>query len=251
VHHSSEWMAYYSKVRSRKRRVLHLESRCYNKSHPSPKVYRFSKIDDRKPPLLVSKRCLTFLSSICTSLTSNQVCFLVHIYRRAMLVHLQANTLHGVSPPMSHVISISPLTSRTILFYLSKWTSLLTTPNNRFYWRPLLWERTITTQLWNLKVLFFLWHSIKSLDQEDCEVKSHTSSVMRNHHIHRKEKLHEKLGRLFSDQWFWCAIPLFSTSSHFASFSCASPPFVNLRTRFHLRGEGCNTPCYGILKYHH
>jgi hypothetical protein len=30
-----------------------------------------------------------------------------------------------------------------------------------------------------------------------------------------------------------------------SSFSCAPPPFVNLGTRFLLRGEGCNTPCYG------
>jgi hypothetical protein len=102
------------------RRVLHLKSRSYNKWYPSPKAYRFSKIDDRKSPLLVSKPCFTFLSSVCTSLTSNQVCSLVHIYHRAMLVHLQASTLHGVSPPSSHVISISPVTSRTILFYLSK-----------------------------------------------------------------------------------------------------------------------------------
>jgi hypothetical protein len=101
------------------RRVLNLESRSYNKSYPSPKVY-CSKIDDRTPPMLVLKPCLTFLSSVCTLLTSNQVHSLVHIYRRAMLVNLQASTLHVVSPPSSHVVSISPMTSRTILFYLFK-----------------------------------------------------------------------------------------------------------------------------------
>jgi hypothetical protein len=238
VHHSSEWMVYYSRYAT-VNGVLHLESRSYDKSHPSPKAYCFSKIDNWKPPLLVSKPCLTFLSSICTSLTSNQVCSLVHIFHQAMLVHLQASTLHGVSPPSSHVVSISPMTSRTILFNLSKWTSLLTTPDNRFYWKPLLWEKTITAQLWNLKVLIFLWHSIKSLDQEDCEVKGHTSSVVRNHHIppsewayHWKEKLHGKPGRPFSDQWFQCTIPLFSTSSRSTPFSCAPPPFINLGMRF-------------------
>jgi hypothetical protein len=35
-----------------KRRVLHLESRSYNKLHPSPKAYCFSKIDYRKPFLI-------------------------------------------------------------------------------------------------------------------------------------------------------------------------------------------------------
>jgi hypothetical protein len=29
--------------------------------------------------------------------------------------------------------------------------------------------------------------------------------------------------------------------------SCAPPPFINLRLRFLLRGEGYNTPCYGKL----
>jgi hypothetical protein len=36
-----------------KSRVLPLESRSYNKSHPSPDVYCFSKIDERKPFLIV------------------------------------------------------------------------------------------------------------------------------------------------------------------------------------------------------
>jgi hypothetical protein len=42
------------------RRMLHLESRSYNKSHPSPKASSISKIDDRKPFLIV--RILTSLS---------------------------------------------------------------------------------------------------------------------------------------------------------------------------------------------
>jgi hypothetical protein len=35
------------------RRVLPLESCSYNKSHPSPEAYCFSKIDERKPFLVV------------------------------------------------------------------------------------------------------------------------------------------------------------------------------------------------------
>jgi hypothetical protein len=32
---------------------------------------------------------------------------------------------------------------------------------------------------------------------------------------------------------------------HPSSFSCAPPPFINLRTRFLLRGEGCNITYFG------
>jgi hypothetical protein len=107
--HQNEWRS--TRGTQLKRRVLHLESHSYNKSYPSPKAYRFSKFDDQKPPLLISKLCLTFLSSVRTSLTSNQVRSLVHIYHQALLFHPRASTLHGVSPPSSHVVLISHVTS--------------------------------------------------------------------------------------------------------------------------------------------
>jgi hypothetical protein len=52
VHHSSEHMAHYSSYAIRRKAVV-LESRSYNKSHPSPKDYCFSKIDDQKPFFIV------------------------------------------------------------------------------------------------------------------------------------------------------------------------------------------------------
>jgi hypothetical protein len=42
------------------RRVLRLESHSYNKSHPSPKAYCFSKIVDKKPFLVCFKSLLDF-----------------------------------------------------------------------------------------------------------------------------------------------------------------------------------------------
>jgi hypothetical protein len=59
------------------RRVLPLESRSYNKLHPSPKSYCFSKIDESKPFLVVSNPCLTSLSSAYISFTLAQVYSLV------------------------------------------------------------------------------------------------------------------------------------------------------------------------------
>jgi hypothetical protein len=136
-----------------KRRVLHLESRIYNKSHPSPKAYCFSKIDDRKPPLLVSKPCLTFLSSICTSLTSNQV-HSIHIYRQALLFHPQASTLHGGGPPSSHVILISHVTLCTHLDLLSKRISSSITPMIDSVWKFLPGWSMLPLTLGCEKVLF-------------------------------------------------------------------------------------------------
>jgi hypothetical protein len=52
VPHSSERMMYYSRYTTGKK-VLPLEFRSYNKSHPSPKASHFSEIDDWKPFLVV------------------------------------------------------------------------------------------------------------------------------------------------------------------------------------------------------
>jgi hypothetical protein len=118
VQHLSERMAYYSRYATGKVGVS-LESCGYNKSYLSPKAYCFSKIIGKKPSLVVSSRCLTPFNSACISFTSSQVHSLVRIYHRAMWVHLRVSILRGDGPLLSHVISISPMTSRTILFYLS------------------------------------------------------------------------------------------------------------------------------------
>jgi hypothetical protein len=60
-----------------RRRVLPLESCSYNKSHPSPKAYCFSKIEELKPFLIVWDPCLTFLCTACVLFTPNQVYSLV------------------------------------------------------------------------------------------------------------------------------------------------------------------------------
>jgi hypothetical protein len=52
--------------------LLPLESRSYNKSYSRPKAYCFSKIDERKPFLVVSNPCLTFLHSAFVLTKSTQ-----------------------------------------------------------------------------------------------------------------------------------------------------------------------------------
>jgi hypothetical protein len=66
------------------RRVLPLESRGYNKSHPSPKAYCFSKIDDQKHFLICIEFCMTFLNSTCLSFTPNKLHSLVRAYHRVI-----------------------------------------------------------------------------------------------------------------------------------------------------------------------
>jgi hypothetical protein len=120
----------------RERRALPLESRSYNKSHPSPKAYCFSKIDDQKHFLVCIEFCLTFLNSTCLSFTPwfAPIIESYHCdfpkpshdhYALLALVHrwCWASTLNGVGPPSSHVTMISPMSSCIHPVLLSKWTA--------------------------------------------------------------------------------------------------------------------------------
>jgi hypothetical protein len=89
----------------------------------------------RNLSLFVSSPCLASLNSASISFTSNQVCSLVRIYHRALLVHLRASTLHGVGPPSSHVVLISHVTLCIHLNLLSKRISSLITPMIDDVWK--------------------------------------------------------------------------------------------------------------------
>jgi hypothetical protein len=67
-----------------KKRLLHLESCCHNKSHSGHKLTSSLRLDEHQPFLVVSNPCLTLLSSACTSFTPNHVYSLVHIQHRAI-----------------------------------------------------------------------------------------------------------------------------------------------------------------------
>jgi hypothetical protein len=64
--HQNGW--HITRVTQPKRRMPHLEPHSYNKSHPSPKAYCFSKSVDKKP-LLVSCPYVASLNSACISFT--------------------------------------------------------------------------------------------------------------------------------------------------------------------------------------
>jgi hypothetical protein len=106
------------------------------------------------------------------------------------------------------------------------------------------------------KVHFLSELPLELLNQEDQMMKCNTSRVARHHLIRqgallsmprRKSYMGNRVGLLqdYSDV-LWSPRP-----RHPSSFSCAPPPFTNLRMRFLLRGEGYNTPCYELpIPYH-
>jgi hypothetical protein len=63
-----------------KRRVLRLESHCYNKLHPDPKLTTSLRLRIKSLSLFVSNPCLIVLSIACISFNSNQVYSLAHVY---------------------------------------------------------------------------------------------------------------------------------------------------------------------------
>jgi hypothetical protein len=67
------------------RRVLHLESHSYSKSHLRPKAYCLSKIVDKKPFLVCFEALLDFPKQCHLSSSPNQVYALGHIYHWVIL----------------------------------------------------------------------------------------------------------------------------------------------------------------------
>jgi hypothetical protein len=68
---------------------------------------------------------------------------------------------------------------------------------------------------------------------------------------HKTGGLYKLLQRLreYPFQSYWLSILPVKVFVTFVPYFLAFPLLSNLRTRFSLRGEGCNTPCYGILKH--
>jgi hypothetical protein len=102
------------------RRMSHLEPRTYNKSCPSPKAYCFSKSVDKKS-LLVSSPCLASLNSACIFTPTKCAPWFESIIEPCWSSFEQVPYMVMVYLS-SHVVLTSHVTSRTILFKLSKET---------------------------------------------------------------------------------------------------------------------------------
>jgi hypothetical protein len=217
--------------------------------------------------LFVSNYCLTFLSSACTSSTSNQVYSLVRIYHRAIswrfhkclsfaLLELmyrgfQASTLHGVGPLLSHVVIISPVPLCIHLIWLSKTMSSPITPRINSVWKFLPWWPMTSLPLEFEKVLFHSEHPLKLLDQEHRVRKCNTSRVMK-HNLILQDAMSPTHGRksgmgdweVFLVQVFRC--PSCYAVNAYVIVSCASS-FINLRMRFFYGGRAVTSRVIAYL----
>jgi hypothetical protein len=94
------------------RRMLCLESYCYNKSDSGPKSTASLRLDSRKSFLVCSDPCSTFLSSACISFTPNQVLIGSRLPLTRIVVSLQV-------PSYNHS------TLLVLLYWLSQSCTLL------------------------------------------------------------------------------------------------------------------------------
>jgi hypothetical protein len=161
-----------------------------------------------------------------------------------------ASTLHGVGPLPSHVVMISLVPSCICHVRLSKRMPSSITLMFNLVWKFLpQWRMSsLTLELENVLSHFEYptWVAgLRRMSNEAQNKQSHEaqSDSTRWDDAHaQKKKLHERLKR--SPPSNGPTILVSSWAAHPTSFLVSPPPFVNLRMRFLLRGEGCNTPCY-------
>jgi hypothetical protein len=235
--HRNGW--HITRVMQPKRRMSHLEPHSYNKSHPSPKAYCFSKSVDKKP-LLVSSPYLASLNSACISFTPIKCAPWFESIIEPFL--LQASTLHGDGLPFKPCCLSLHATLRTILFELSKETLFLTAIVVAPQASPGILFGTLVT---------LVSHRGQS-DTQDSVVHFYAMAVWPPGDFMYLSYLiiQENVASAHieeSSPFQLSACPSGYTVNAPFIVSCFPPPFINLRTRFLLRAEGYNTPCYGKL----
>jgi hypothetical protein len=165
----------------------------------------------------------------------------------------QANTLHGVGPLLSHVIMISLVPSCIYYVRLSKRMSYSITPRIDSVWKFLPRWVMSSSMLKFEKVLFHSEHPIELIYQEDRVMKCNTTKSWKTIQFYKvlccprtKGKVAWVIEKSSSFQLSRCP-SCYAVNTSFI-ISCAIS-FLNLGTRFLLKGEGCNVPCYEILNY--
>jgi hypothetical protein len=160
------------------------------------------------------------------------VCSLVLIYHRAMLVLLQASTLHGDGVPFKPCRLISHVTSTTILFELSKEALFpivtIVAPQASPYILPGTLMTFVNHQGWsNAQDSVVHFYAMSVWPPSDFVYLSY-SMIQENVASARTKES-------FPFQLSGCPF-CYAVNAPFI-VSCAPPPFVNLETRFLLRGR--------------
>jgi hypothetical protein len=243
--------------------VLHLESRSYNKSYPSPKAYCFSEIDDRKPFLVVQipawpplivlayhspwTKCTPWFASIIEPYHGDSATFynftlLVFVYRL-----FRVSTLHGVGPLSSCVVMISTMRSYIHPVLMSQRTSFSNAPMFDSAWKFLL-DRGCRLNLEIWEGSFPFWAQVvgpRRLNNEVQHKQSHEaqSDSTGCYVAHaRKEKLHERLRSFPPSNYLDILLPPWSMCP--SSFLVLPTSLRKSWDEISFKGEGCNTPCY-------
>jgi hypothetical protein len=208
--------------------------------------------------------CLTFLSSACVpSLPTTctpwfrpmiKLCCggFANIYNFALLVFVYhwfwVSTLHGVGPLLIHVIMSSHTTSHTHPIQDIQENVISTRATTCFSLEvPHQWKLSISVgNLVKVFCILNIWWScwIKGFEWLNQHGQSLQSTLSPKHE--------RNSGMRHWEVFLLSTVPL-SFLLHcqciFHRFLC--PSFVNLGTRFLLRGEGYNTPCYGFPNHLH
>jgi hypothetical protein len=160
----------------------------------------------------------------------------------SMLVLLQASPYMVMDHLSSHVVLISHATSRTILFELPKETLFPIATVVAPQVSPCILSGTLMTLVnhhgrsnTNDSVVHFyamsVWPPSDFMYLSYSIIQENVASAC------TKESSPFQLSSYPS---------CYAINAPFI-VSCAPPPFINLGTRFLLRGEGCHTPCYEKL----
>jgi hypothetical protein len=183
------------------RRVLPLESRSYNKSHPSPKLTASLWLRIKSLSSFVSNPCLTFLNSTCLSFTPNQVYSLVRVYLEPYRWGFTSASL----PPLhsnSTLVSANPTQYPTCCPFTSKpWCSDFArdfvNPSYSAIQKEIIVDHAnvqlsleVLTLMEDVVLNIGIWESSfpsrafdQVMDQEDRVMKRNTSRIMKHHSI--------------------------------------------------------------------
>jgi hypothetical protein len=202
-------------------------------------------VHSRPSVLLGSRLSSSLIAVVLWVLACNHSILIAPLYRQIL-----PNTHHGVRWPSSHVVMISSCLHVSILFGYRREGHL------RSCWGLIQFGSSYLDgwgcpRHWNLRNFFFLSElPLELLNQEDWVIRRHTSRVMKRNHILQgaMSPTHRRKGGMGDQEVLLHLTILISSFLHdqcaLHYFLCFPPHFINLRTRFLLRGKCCNTLCF-------
>jgi hypothetical protein len=268
--HRNKW--HITWVTQPERRLLRLQSCCYNKSCPDPMLSASPRCDDQKPflncfrSLLDSpKQCLHIIHAQPSVLLGSRLSstYIVVVSQRSIICSSRAHVSLILSKyptwcrsTSSHVIMISLMPSCICHVWLSKRISSLIMPIIDPVWKFLPWWRIVTLNIgiWESSFPFraSAWVAGPRGPSNEARYKqSHeaqSDSIMWYVAHARKKKLHGRLKFFLPSR---SSDIIFSPwSMHPLSFFVL-PSFRKSRDEISFKGKDYYTPCYDFSNHLH